>query len=54
MQKFIHPHKIWKDEQENNTDYGVHRPILPLLLPLCPILFPPLLGLLGCVLYEGL
>ena len=49
MQKVIHPHKIQDDEQENNKDYGVHRPILP-LLPLCPIPFPFLLGLLACVL----
>ena len=46
MQKFIHPHKIQKDEQGNNKDYGVHRPILPLLLSL--------LALLTCVLHEGL
>ena len=46
MQKFIHPHKIWEDEQGNNKDYGVHRPILPLLLFLH--------GLLACVLHEDL
>ena len=46
MQKFIHPHKIWEHEQGNDKDYGIHRPILPLL--------HSLLGLLACVLHEGL
>ena len=46
MEKFIHPHKIWEDEQGNNKDDGVHRPVLPLLLSL--------LGLLACVLHEDL
>ena len=52
MQKFIHPHKTEEDEQENNKDYQIHRPIL--LLPIYPILLLFVLDLLICVLHEDL
>ena len=53
IQKSIHPHKTWEDEQENNKDYGAHRPnLLPLLL--CLILPPIVLDLIACVLPVGL
>ena len=38
MQKSIHSHKIWEDEQGNNKDYAAHRPIIPISLSLLDLL----------------
>ena len=54
MQKFIPPHKTQEDEQENNMDYEIHRPILLPFPLLYPILLLSVLDLIVCEPHEDL